>query len=131
MLLSTPEQVKNDYTEHGAEIVLRMPGLLCFVGYLLQTEAAVIDCSACGLRFNGEPGGWRALLPDRILRYDAFINDYQSIRGIGGEGVRRVTCTDLALPYRDLSGLLSSQWAIRARHVSVTLSGRFFPGLPH
>ena len=114
MLVSTPEQVKSDYTEHGAEIMLRCPGCFRSIGYLQQAEAAVVDCSACGLRLSCERGIWRALLPDRILRYARFINDYQSIRASEGRGSAESDYY-LALPYRDLSGLLSSQWAIRAR----------------
>jgi len=114
MLLSAPEQVISNYTEQGAEIVLRCPGCFGSIGYLQQAEATVIDCSACGLRLRRERGILRALLPDRILRYARFINDYQSIRASEGRGSVESDYY-LALPYRDLSGLLSSQWTIRAR----------------
>jgi hypothetical protein len=113
MLVSTAEPVKNNYAEQGAEIMLRCPGCFRSIGYLQQAEAAVVDCSACGLRLGCERGIWRALLPDRILRYARFINDYQSIRASEGRGSAESDYY-LALPYRDLSGLLSSQWAIRA-----------------
>jgi SAM-dependent methyltransferase len=113
MLVSTAEPVKNNYAEQGTEIMLRCPGCFRSIGYLQQAEAAVVDCSACGLRLGCERGIWRALLPDRILRYARFINDYQSIRASEGRGSAESDYY-LALPYRDLSGLLSSQWAIRA-----------------
>ncbi len=129
MLLSAPEQVKSNYTEQGAEIVLRCPGCFGSIGYLQQAEATVIDCSDCGLRLSCERGILRALLPDRILRYARFINDYQSIRASEGRGS---TESDyyLALPYQDLSGLLSSQWAIRARTFRY-MERNILPGLPH
>jgi SAM-dependent methyltransferase len=114
MLLSTPELVRNDYTEQSTEIMLRCPGCLGSIGYLIQAEAAVMDCSACGLRLCCERGIWKALLPDRVVRYSRFINDYESIRASEGRGSAESDYY-LALPYRDLSGLLSSQWAIRAR----------------
>ena len=56
MLLSALEQVKSNYTEQGAEIVLRCPGCFGSIGYLQQAEATVIDCSACGLRLSCERG---------------------------------------------------------------------------
>jgi SAM-dependent methyltransferase len=114
MLLSTPELVRNDYTEQSTEIMLRCPGCFGSIGYLKQAEAAVIDCSACGLRLSCERGIWKALLPDRVARYSQFINDYESIRASEGRGSAESDYY-LALPYRDLSGRLSSQWAIRAR----------------
>ena len=114
MLVSTPEPVKNNYTESGTEIVLRCPSCFRSIGYWQQTEATSIDCSVCGLRLHCERGIWRALLPDRILRYARFINDYQSIRASEGRG-SATSDYYLALPYQDLSGLLSSQWAIRAQ----------------
>jgi SAM-dependent methyltransferase len=114
MLVSTPEPVKDDHAEQGSGIMLRCPGCFGSIGHLQQAEAAVIDCSACGLRLSCERGIWRALLPDRILRYARFINDYQSIRASEGRGSAESDYY-LALPYQDLSGRLSSQWAIRAR----------------
>jgi SAM-dependent methyltransferase len=114
MLLSAPERVKNNYTEQGTEITLRCPGCFCSIGHLKQAEAAVLDCSACGLRLACEQGIWKALSPNRVARYSQFINDYESIRASEGRGSAESDYY-LALPYGDLSGLLSSQWAIRAR----------------
>jgi SAM-dependent methyltransferase len=114
MLVSTPELVRNDNTEQSGEIMLRCPGCFGSIGYLEQAEAAEIVCSACGLRLSCEQGIWKALLPDRGARYSQFTNDYESIRASEGRGSAESDYY-LALPYRDLSGLLSSQWAIRAR----------------
>jgi SAM-dependent methyltransferase len=114
MLLSTPELVTTDRTEQSTEIMLRCPGCFRSIGHLKQAETAVMDCFTCGLRLSCERGIWKALLRDRENHYSKFINDYESIRASEGRGS---TQSDyyLALPYQDLSGLLSSQWAIRAR----------------
>ena len=114
MLLSTPELVTTDYTEQSTEIMLRCPGCFRSIGYLKQAEAAVMDCFTCGFRFNCEGGIWKALLRDRENHYSKFVNDYESIRASEGRGSTKSDYY-LALPYQDLSGLLSSQWAIRAR----------------
>ena len=114
MLLSTPELATNDSTQSSTEIVLRCPGCLASIGYLKQAEAAAMDCSTCGLRLSCERGIWKALLRDRENHYSKFVNDYESIRASEGRGSTRSDYY-LALPYQDLTGLLSSQWAIRAR----------------
>jgi SAM-dependent methyltransferase len=114
MLLSTPELVRNDSTEQSTEIMLRCPACFRSIGYLKQAEAAVIDCFTCGLRLSCERGIWKALLPERLAHYSQFINDYESIRASEGRGSAKSDYY-LALPYRDLSGRLSSQWAIRGR----------------
>jgi SAM-dependent methyltransferase len=114
MLLSVQEKVKGDYTEHGGEIMLRCPGCLGSIGCLQKAENAVMDCSACGFRLACEQGIWKALLPDRAARYSRFIGNYESIRASEGRGSAESDYY-LALPYQDLSGGLSSQWAIRAR----------------
>jgi SAM-dependent methyltransferase len=72
------------------------------------------ECSGCGSIMACEHGIWNALLPERAVRYARFVRDYESIRAAEGRG----SASDdyyLALPYRDLSGRLSSQWALRAR----------------
>ena len=106
MLLTPQAQLKDHYQEPFAGVMLRCPR--CFS--LLDN----FDCSACGSRLACEQGIWKALLPERRARFARFVENYESIRAAEGRGS---TDADyyLALPYRDLSGRLSSQWAIRAR----------------
>ena len=114
MLLTMPELVKTDRTEQSTEIMLRCPGCFGSIGHLEQAETAVMDCFTCGLRLRCERGIWKALLRDREVRYSKFVNDYESIRAAEGRGSAE-SAYYLALPHRDLSGLLSSQWTMRAR----------------
>jgi SAM-dependent methyltransferase len=92
-------------------LLLRCPRCFGSLGYL---PGSTIECSGCGFVLACENGVWRALLPVRAARYERFIRDYESIRAAEGRG----SISDdyyLALPYRDLSGKLGSQWAVRAR----------------
>ena len=57
---------------------------------------------------------WKALLPERWSHYSRFVEDYEFIRASEGRGSANDNYY-LALPYRDLSGHLSSQWFMRAR----------------
>jgi SAM-dependent methyltransferase len=55
-----------------------------------------------------------ALLPGRATHYAHFIEDYERIRAAEGRGSESRDFY-LGLPYKDISGMNSDQWHIRAR----------------
>ena len=114
MLLSPEAKLQDQYREPGAPVRLRCPCCFRSIGYLPDEDGTPIDCSTCTSRLACEEGIWKALLPDRAARYSRFVEDYESIRASEGRGSADSDYY-LALPYRDLSGLLNSQWALRAR----------------
>jgi SAM-dependent methyltransferase len=71
-------------------------------------------CPSCATTTQYRDGIWRALSPQRINHFRKFIAEYESIRAAEGRG-----CTQskyyLGLPFKDISGRNSGQWAIRAR----------------
>ena len=103
---------RNDEQRKGIE--LRCPRCLASIGILEDADETPFDCHACWLRLGRERGIWRALLPAREAVYARFMQDYESIRAAEGRGNANADYY-LALPYRDLSGLHSSQWDMRAR----------------
>jgi SAM-dependent methyltransferase len=109
MLLTVQEGVRQ-----AVDFTLRCPGCSCSLGSLAGDQAATLKCRGCGFRLDCERGIWKALLPERILRYSRFMSDYESIRASEGRGSAESDYY-LALPFHDLSGRLSAQWAIRAR----------------
>jgi SAM-dependent methyltransferase len=114
MLLSPSTKPKEHFQELSSGIGLRCPQCFGSMGYLPEKDEIAIECSSCSSMLACERGIWKALLPERAARYARFVQDYESIRAAEGRG----STTDdyyLALPYRDLSGRLSSQWALRAR----------------
>ena len=114
MLVSPQAQVQAAHGVQSAGIRLRCPRCFASIGYLQDEDATPLDCLICGFRLACEQGIWRALLPERVARYARFVKNYESIRAAEGRGS---TTADyyLALPYRDLSGVHTSQWALRAR----------------
>lgn len=73
-----------------------------------------VPCSECGFRLVATGGILRALAPDRRPYYERFLSEYSQVRRAEGRGSEDRACY-LALPYQDLTGLHSGQWAIRAR----------------
>jgi SAM-dependent methyltransferase len=114
MLVSSQAQVTRRYEEQCARVRLRCPRCFGSIGYLPDENRTPFDCLTCKTRLACEQGIWKALLPERVTRYARFMEDYESIRASEGRGS---TTADyyLALPYRDLSGLHSSQWTLRAQ----------------
>ncbi len=110
-------------------LMLRCPRCFDSIGFLPEKGAAGIECSTCESRLVCEQGIWKALLPERAARYSHFVQDYESIRAAEGRGSNSDEYY-LALPYRDLSGRLSAQWAIRARtfrYIERKIMPRFTP----
>lgn len=74
----------------------------------------VLVCPQHQLEFPKIDGIWRFLLPEREAFYQDFIRDYETIRQAEGRGANDPVYYR-SLPFNDLSGRLSSDWAIRAR----------------
>lgn len=68
----------------------------------------------CGFVLRVSDGIWRALPPQRLQQLQPFLRDYTEIRRREGRGSDSSSYY-LALPYADLTGRNSWQWAIRAR----------------
>jgi SAM-dependent methyltransferase len=98
----------------GAGVQLRCPRCGGSIGNLPEEGATPLVCLTCRSRLACEHGIWKALLPERWSHYSRFVEDYEFIRASEGRGSASNDYY-LALPYRDLSGRLSSQWLLRAR----------------
>jgi SAM-dependent methyltransferase len=59
-------------------------------------------------------GIWRALSPNRVDHFRRFIAEYELVRAAEGRG-SMLPEYYLNLPFKDMSGRNSDQWAIRAR----------------
>jgi SAM-dependent methyltransferase len=129
MLLSAQVQLKEQSQERGTGVMLRCPRCFDSIGFLAEKGAASIECATCDSRLACEQGIWRALLPERAARYAQFVQDYESIREAEGRGSNSDEYY-LALPYHDVSGRLSGQWAMRARtfrYIEQKIMPRFTP----
>ena len=96
------------------------PVLLCWnCGDLLAEEslaalrASHLCCPQCSAVTVCKDGIWRCLALDQARRYERFITEYESIRASEGRGSMDAAYY-LNLPFRDISGISSSQWKIRA-----------------
>jgi SAM-dependent methyltransferase len=114
MLLSPQVHAPTLVRKRTDGIALRCPRCFEPIGGLPAAHVSTLDCFRCGTPMPQEHGVWKALLPERASHYGRFIEDYESIRAAEGRGSSNPNYY-LALPYRDLSGALVSQWAIRAR----------------
>jgi SAM-dependent methyltransferase len=129
MALSAQVRLVERSPVRGTGVMLRCPRCFDSIGFLPEKGAAEIECSTCESRLACEQGIWKALLPERAARYSKFVQDYESIRAAEGRGSNSDEYY-LALPYRDLSGGLSAQWAIRARtfrYIERKIMPRFTP----
>jgi SAM-dependent methyltransferase len=113
MLLSPQEQGRMTRNEVTTGIRLRCPQCGQPIGGLAEGRIA-LACSRCKMQMPCHRGVWHALLPEREAYYARFLKDYQFVRASEGRGSPKDDYY-LALPYRDLSGFNSKQWAIRAR----------------
>src|ERR1700689_2336810 len=113
-MLVAQTRFKPQYQEQNEGIQLRCPRCFGPLSHLQNEDCTPHDCITCRSRLACEQGIWKALLPERVARYSRFVEDYESIRAAEGRGSTN-SAYYLALPYRDLSGPLSSQWALRAR----------------
>lgn len=93
-------------------------------GQLLEGSDRLEDlppfaCRVCGFTLVSQNGICNALAPDRALKYQRFIEEYQTVRSREGRGSGGGHYY-LALPFKDMTGRNSWQWRIRGR------SFRFF-----
>ena len=109
-------EVTADSTPEDESISLCCPRCRTRIGDLFDqcTTDTQVDCATCRLTLRCEDGIWKCLLPERVVHFGRFMKDYQSIRASEGRGSSD-SAYYVALPYRDLSGRNSAQWAIRAR----------------
>jgi SAM-dependent methyltransferase len=94
---------------------LQCPRCHATLGLWSESESHTISpCSGCGFQFRNHEGIVCALLPERIHHFGRFMQEYQAVRSAEGRGSES-SAYYLALPYKDLSGRLQSQWDIRGR----------------
>lgn len=71
-------------------------------------------CAFCAFVLGSRRGIWKAVAPQRLQRYQRFIEEYETIRSSEGRGSEAGDYY-LALPFKDLTGRNSWQWRIRSR----------------
>jgi SAM-dependent methyltransferase len=99
--------------EHSG-VRLQCPRCNGWIGHLPNTNVddASLVCADCYLKLTCERGIWRALFPEHTAQHSHFMKPGQcNLQAEGSPGADYY----LALPYRDLSGLDSQQWALRSR----------------
>jgi len=77
-----------------------------------------VTCPQDGLDFWNVDGIWRFLLPESEAHYTRFIADYEAVRRSEGRGSTSANYYR-TLPFKDLSGRYTADWAIRARSFNV------------
>jgi ubiquinone/menaquinone biosynthesis C-methylase UbiE len=95
--------------------------------FRLVRQGGGASCGECGFRWTAESGIIRALPAERQRHYARFVRDYLNIRRDEGRGSDDPAYY-WALPYRDLSGRLASQWKMRGRTWRY-VEGKIFPRL--
>jgi ubiquinone/menaquinone biosynthesis C-methylase UbiE len=80
-----------------------------------------VTCPRDGLEFWKVDGIWRFLLPESEAHYARFVADYEAVRRLEGRGSTSANYYR-ALPFRDLSGRYTADWAIRARSYRVLVN---------
>jgi SAM-dependent methyltransferase len=83
-----------------------------------RVAADRLVCPRDGLEYWNVDGIWRFLLPESQAHYTRFIAEYEKIRRSEGRGSSDADYYR-ALPFKDLSGTFSTDWAIRARSFDV------------
>ncbi len=109
MLLS--EQRTSNEVSTGVR--LRCPQCGSSIGDLPDGHIT-LACSRCNMNMTCLQGVWQTLSPQREAYFARFVDEYQRIRAYEGRGSNSDDYY-LGLPYCDLSGRNSWQWAIRAR----------------
>lgn len=95
-------------------------------GHLTLLEPDKMECRPDKLIFPRENGIWRFLLPERAEYFQRFITEYSYVRQQEGRGSHESNFYR-ALPFKDLSGERSWEWAIRARSFSTLLDKIIVP----
>jgi SAM-dependent methyltransferase len=92
-----------------------------------RPDSGVRVCATCVSTTHLRDGIWCALPPQRVDHFRKFIAEYEFIRAAEGRGSTQAEYY-LSLPYKDLSGRNSYQWAIRA-HTFQTIKNRILKPL--
>lgn len=79
-----------------------------------RTGPGECACPSCTAITQYQDGIWLALAPEQADHFRRFITEYEFIRAAEGRGSADSEYY-LSLPYKDISGRNSDQWAIRAR----------------
>jgi SAM-dependent methyltransferase len=116
MIMTSHLEPASTTTDERRGLRLQCPRCSGWIGYLPKTHTGdtTLFCSDCCLKLACEQGIWRSLLPERADHFSRFIRDYQFIRSAENRGSADAEYY-FGLPYRDLSGHNSQQWAIRAK----------------
>jgi SAM-dependent methyltransferase/uncharacterized protein YbaR (Trm112 family) len=116
-------------TDQDRKPINLMPVPLACPQCKAQLEPAGPDemiCPQDGRRYTRQDGIWRCLLPERSVRYQAFLQDYEAIRLAEGRGSVHPEYYR-ALPFADLSGRHSADWQLRARSYSIFVDRLLVP----
>lgn len=95
-------------------------------GSLVQTSPKQLFCQRDDLSFENVGGIWRFLLPESVAHYERFIRDYETVRQFEKRGSLDAEYYK-ALPYKDLTGKFSADWAIRAHSYDVLVNRVLIP----
>jgi SAM-dependent methyltransferase len=95
-------------------------------GELLTTGQDVLCCQVCDLSYPCIDGVWHMLPEDRKATYRQFIAEYETVRRAEGRG-SNAPAFYRSLPFKDLSGNRSTEWAIRGRSFQVLLDKVIIP----
>jgi SAM-dependent methyltransferase len=113
------DEVIHDSAELQAEHIVALVCWQC--GILLadmpmatQTGSGKRVCSSCTAITHYRDGIWLSLAPEQTNHFRRFVTEYEFIRAAEGRGSAESEYF-LNLPYKDISGRNSDQWAIRAR----------------
>jgi SAM-dependent methyltransferase len=115
--LAHPTDLATLLSSENLGLKLRCPRCGERIGSLSETSpsnSSELPCLACLFNLRCEHGIWKALLPERQSYFTRFMRDYEFIRAAEGRGSAGPEYY-LDLPFRDLSGRNSAQWAIRAK----------------
>lgn len=77
-------------------------------------------CPVDDLIFDRVEGIWRFLTGEQLRQFKRFLREYEHIRRAEGRGSRQAEYYR-ALPYTDLTGRFSSDWALRSRSFELFL----------
>jgi ubiquinone/menaquinone biosynthesis C-methylase UbiE len=93
---------------------LRCPGCQQQTVAFWSVHADGWTCPGCGFFLAKRDGILRALPAERVDHYQQFAEEYLTVRHDEGRGSENADYY-LELPYKDISGSLSSQWAMRGK----------------
>ena len=95
-----------------------------------RASADRLVCPQDGLEYWNVEGIWRFLLPESQAHYYRFIEDYEAVRRFEGRGSPNADYYR-DLPFKDLSGNFSKDWAVRARSFNVLVEKLLTPIQAH